>query len=298
MSLLDNSDIELSDGESDEGDTTISHDVLSASSNDDSISDSRSESDVIAPPPARRRKLFHKTRIHAPSLSPVITVNDRSHDHRNWSPLKYFDTYLADELLELMADMTNRHHLQQTGSTLETSLADTPLLAEIDSCASHRITRNRFFKLRNHLSVVDNSAVSDDEKAADRLWKVRPFTESIRKTRLKLVKEKDVSIDVQMISFTGRCPARQYVPRKPSPTGLKNFILAGASGIVYDFSLYRVAGMYANFKLDGNPPGQGTEAVLRLSKTLRDGHRLFCDRFFTTLPLITALQERSAERRQ
>ena len=47
----------------------------------------------------------------------------------------------------------------------------------------------------------------------------------------------------------------------------------------------------ANFKLDGKPPGQGTGAVLRLSETLRDGHRLFCDRFFTTLPLITALQE-------
>ena len=96
----------------------------------------------------------------------------------------------------------------------------------------------------------------------------------------------------QMMSFTGRCPARQYVPRKQSPTGLKNFILAGASGIVYDFSLYRGAGMYANFKLDGKPPGQGTGAVLRLSETLRDGHCLFCDRFFTTLPRITALQER------
>ena len=95
-----------------------------------------------------------------------------------------------------------------------------------------------------------------------------------------------------MISFTGRCPARQYVPRKSSPTGLKNFILAGASGIVYDFSLYRGVGMYANFKLDGKPPGQGTGALQRLSETLRDGHRLFCDRFFTTLPLITALQER------
>ena len=99
MSLLDNSDIELSDGESEEGDAAINHDVLSASSNDDSSSDSSSESLVIAPHPARWRKLFRKTRIHAPSLSPVITVNDRSHDHRNWSPLPYFDTYLDDELL-------------------------------------------------------------------------------------------------------------------------------------------------------------------------------------------------------
>ena len=38
---------------------------------------------------------------------------------------------------------------------------------------------------------------------------------------------------------------------------------------------------------------QGTGAVLRLSESLRDGHRLFTDRFFTTLPLISALLERS-----
>ena len=124
--------------------------------------------------------------------------------------------------------------------------ADMPLLAEIDSYASH-------CRLHHVEPVFDINAVSDDKKVADLLWKVRPYTERIWKTCLKLEKERYVSIDEQ-ISFTGRCPARQYVPRKPSPIGLKNFILAGASGIVYDFSLHHGAGMYANFKLDGKPP--------------------------------------------
>ena len=88
------------------------------------------------------------------------------------------------------------------------------------------------------------------------------------------------------------CAQDLPVPRKPSPTGLKNFVLAGASGIVYDILSYRGAGMYANYELNGKPPGQGTGAVLRLSESLRDGHRLFTHRFFTTLPLINALLER------
>ena len=310
LSLLDNSDIDLSDSDDEVGDGASDPGEISASSESSSSSD---QSDVVQPPPAQRRKLYRKTRVHNPPLKPAVTVNDRSQEHANWTPLDYFDSYIDDDILDVMADMTNRHHLQQTGATLHTSTVEvnkwigmsimmgcmnlkrirlywqrSTRVPSIANC----MTRNRFFKLRNHLTVVDNNSVSDDDKAADRMWKVRPFIERVRKTCLKLEKDQDVCIDEQMISFTGRCPARQYVPRKPSPTGLKNFVLAGASGIVYDFSLYRGAGMYTNYVLNGKPPGQGTGSVLRLCESLREGHRLFCDRFFTTLPLITALQER------
>ena len=152
--------------------------------------------------------------------------------------------------------------------------------------------RDRFSKLRNHATVVDNNAFTDEQKAADRLWKVGPFVNRIQHACIGLPREANVSIDEQMISFTGRCPARQYVPRKPKPTGLKNFVLAGASGLVLDFELYQGAGTFDQYELNGKKTGQGTGAVLRLTETLTNGHRLFCDRFFTTPPLITHMSGR------
>ena len=45
------------------------------------------------------------------------------------------------------------------------------------------------------------------------------------------------------ISFTGRCPARQYVPRKPN-TGLKKY-----------FELYQGAGTFDQYELNGKKAG-------------------------------------------
>ena len=78
---------------------------------------------------------------------------------------------------------------------------------------------------------------------------------------MKLEKDQDVCMDEQMIYFNGRCHASRYVKRQRSPTWLKNVVLAGASGIVYDFSLYRGTGMYTNYMLNGKAPGQDTGAV-------------------------------------
>ncbi|XP_067940672.1 piggyBac transposable element-derived protein 3-like [Watersipora subatra] len=83
---------------------------------------------------------------------------------------------------------------------------------------ANSMSRTRFFKIRNNLKVVDNFLVNEHEKKVDRLWKVRPFVEQIRTACAQVARGDKVSIDEQMISFTGRCPARQYVPRKPSPT--------------------------------------------------------------------------------
>lgn len=101
------------------------------------------------------------------------------------------------------------------------------------------MVRDRFFKLQNNLKAVDNTRITKDEKAADRLWKVCPFVDKIRKACLSLPRENNVCIDEQIILFTWRCPTWQYVQWNPHLTGLKNFLLTGASGIVLGFVIYQ-----------------------------------------------------------
>ena len=109
---------------------------------------------------------------------------------------------------------------------------------------------------------------------------------------LRLPRFQNVCIDEQIVPFTGRCPSRQYVPRKPNPTGLKNFVLATDSGLVLDFEVYQRSSTFGNFQLHGKPAGQGVGAVLRLIETLPTGSLLFCDRFFVSVPLILHLREK------
>ena len=51
--------------------------------------------------------------------------------------------------------------------------------------------------------------------------------------------EKSVSVDECMIAFKGRVSLRQYMPKKPSKWGLKDWVLAGSdSGYAYNSMLY------------------------------------------------------------
>ena len=316
LAMIEDSDIGLSDSEDDDGAIRGGSDGDSSESdcnNDTVINDDYVEEEAVMPQPPKRRTMWKKTTTFNPVVVPAPLQKDLSTEHNQWAPLDYFSKYLDDATYQEMSDMTNPHFMQATGRNLQTSPTEMKKFIGVSimmGCISMKrlrmywqrttripviadcIHRDRFSKLRNHATVVDNNAFTDKQKAADRLWKVRPFVNRIQHACIGLPHEANVSIDEQMISFTGRCPARQYVPRKPKPTGLKNFVLAGASGLVLDFELYQGAGTFDQYELNGKKAGQGTGAVLRLTETLTNGNRLFCDRFFTTLPLITHMSGR------
>lgn len=148
------------------------------------------------------------------------------------------------------------------------------------------LTRDRFFLLRSNIEVVNDLDVTDDEKKTDRLWKLRPFIEMIRSACLKLPRSPSASIDEQIIPFTGKTTLKQYVPGKPHPTGLKNFVLASPRGMVLDFEIYQGKSSSAANTSD---LGVGALAVLRLSQSMPAGSALYFDRFFTTAPLLRRL---------
>ena len=152
-----------------------------------------------------------------------------------------------------------------------------------------KMPRDWFFKLRQNVKFLLYDEVDEDTKRNDRLWKVRPLLSFVRYECLKLEREQFVCIDEQMIPFAGRCSLKQYVPNKPNPLGLKKFVLAGSSGLVYDFVIYQGK---TTFVPELQAKGLSSAAVLHLCQDLSEGSYLFFDRYFTSISLLEKLSEK------
>ena len=94
--------------------------------------------------------------------------------------------------------------------------------------------------MRTSLHIV--SLRDQPEHESNKFWKVSPLIEAERQKCLSLVREEYLSIDEQMVPFTGRALAKQFVKGKHSPEGRKNLVCCGKSGIAYDFILYQGKG--------------------------------------------------------
>ncbi|KAH9377484.1 hypothetical protein HPB48_006255 [Haemaphysalis longicornis] len=114
----------------------------------------------------------------------------------------------------------------------------------------------------------------------NRLFRVEPIIDAFRKACLELPRPEVLSVDEQMIPFSGRCPARQYVPSKPNPVGLKNFVLSSSDGLVLDFLIYTGKGTVPD--ADMKELGLGGAVVKRLLETVPTDEpvHVFTDRFF------------------
>ncbi|KAG0415155.1 hypothetical protein HPB47_007676, partial [Ixodes persulcatus] len=147
------------------------------------------------------------------------------------------------------------------------------------------LLRRRDSLCGKHVRVVNDLNITDEEKNQDRLWRVRPLIAEVLKGCHKLPREELVSVDEQMIPFSGRTQLRQFLPRKPNPEGLKNFVLASPSGLILDFEIYQGK----KSLLCPGSSGIAESAVLRLAQTLSPGTRLFFDRYFTSPALLDKL---------
>ncbi|XP_022100311.1 piggyBac transposable element-derived protein 3-like [Acanthaster planci] len=89
------------------------------------------------------------------------------------------------------------------------------------------MSRNRFQYLLTVLHFVDNLAMTDEDKKADKLWKIRPWLNMMRENCLKVVAHEHNSIDEMMVQYKGKTASiRQYVANKPHPWGFKIWIFA------------------------------------------------------------------------
>ena len=146
------------------------------------------------------------------------------------------------------------------------------------------MARNRFDKLNQYLHLNNNeNFVPCGQPNHDKLFKVRPFLDAVVKNlREEYRPKQNLSVDEAMVGFKGQLSMKQYLPMKPVKRGIKIWECADSSnGYVCNLQVY-------TGKQDGGVTehGLGYRVVRELTEPfLHKYHHVFCDNFFTSIPL-------------
>lgn len=230
-------------------------------------------------------------------------------------PIAYFSRYIPVSIYEKLSTYTNQTYLLRKGTNLNSSAEEMQLFFGLTMAMSYlglprirlywanktrvsmiadRMTRDRYFKLRSNLKLV-NDLELDEESKQSKFWKVDPLIETVRKACLDTPRSQYISVDEQMIPFWGQVSMRQFIRGKPNPCGLKNFVCTTPDGVPLDFFMYEGKGDTILPDNQAEGCGIGEKVVLRLAKTLPEGAKLYMDRYFTSPLLLDKLRERGMQ---
>ena len=229
------------------------------------------------------------------------------------SPLKYFQKFFDNELLELIVEQCNLSTLQTEGCNLSLTVEELKVFMSIilllgvirvpyyrmhwEAATRYpqitdKMGQQRFDKIKRVLHFNDISeAKKPGVKGFNKLYKIRPVLGRIRSKFPEVTPEEHHSIDEQMIPFKERSNLRQYLPKKLTKWGIKFFTRAGVSGFVYDFEVYQ--GKATLVEDDIEPDlGVGGNIVLRLISTLPEkmNYKIYFDNWFSGLKLMSLLK--------
>ena len=88
------------------------------------------------------------------------------------------------------------------------------------------MSRNRFEAIRAHLHVVNNNAIDDDARQADKLWKVRPLLDMVEERSQTLyTPRRELALDEMMVGFKGRLQFVFKKQKKPTGNGIKIYAI-------------------------------------------------------------------------
>ncbi|KAF2905518.1 hypothetical protein ILUMI_00658 [Ignelater luminosus] len=114
---------------------------------------------------------------------------------------------------------------------------------------------NRFQELKRYLYFNYNQFMQN------KVEKIKPVLQQIRSVCSKILMEKSLSCDEQIVPFKSRISNKTYNPKKPHKWGYKLWMLSGVSGFAYDFELF--SGKVEVFDDEANI-GAASNVVLRL----------------------------------
>lgn len=132
----------------------------------------------------------------------------------------------------------------------------------------------------------------------DRLHKIRPILESLRKKCQSIPKRESLSVDEQICATKAANFLRHYLPNKPHKWGYKLLVLCDDRGMAYDFEI--CSGMENNSDLkyaDEPDLGANGNIVVRLARTIPryQQYKLFFDNYYTSAELISFLSKQGIQ---
>ena len=148
--------------------------------------------------------------------------------------------------------------------------------------------RNKFETILRNIHFVNNLEIAEEEKANDRIWKLRTQITELRQNFLRVSPEEFHAVDEIMVPFKGKSLLRRYLPKKPHKWGFKLWGRSGISGFLYDFGIYQ--GKLKS--ISDTSLGISADVVVNLTSSLPDKHKfkVFADNYFPILPLIVELR--------
>lgn len=148
------------------------------------------------------------------------------------TPLQYYKLFVDDSIVEHFVNQTNVYSCQKNGSSINTNFSEMEQYIGIHfymsivkmpsyrmfwssqtrfSIISDNMSRNRYDKLRSNFHVNNNeNLLPRDDPNHDKLFKIRPFIDSVRNNMKKVPVEEYSSIDEIIIPFKGRSVMKQY----------------------------------------------------------------------------------------
>ena len=220
------------------------------------------------------------------------------------TPYGVLKTFITDEMLQSVADETNRYCVEKDGRSINTSRQELEKLigmfyympslrsyweSELRYEAVAKVmSRDHFLKLVTELHFVDNNAITDEEKL-DKLWKLRPWFEALRQNFSQIPPKEFQSIYKIIIPFKGRFSLKVYMPKKPHKWGFKLWGRSDSDGYIYDFDLCQPVPDNLVSEL-----GRSAGVVEKMTESLPDGKnfKVYADNYFSSVPLAEKLKKR------
>ena len=237
-----------------------------------------------------------------------IYIMDSHPELGDLNPFELFRHYLDDELLDKIASQSNLYARQKNNVQFSMTVSDVLKLSgivllsgyhslpqqemywsqdediRVDLVASS-MSRNRFRDLKRYIHFADNQSLNQNDKMA----KIRPLLDATNSRLIQFgVFAENLSIDEQMLPYTGRHSAKQFMHNKPVKFGYKLWSLASSNGYPFHIDVYSGK---------GNSPLEttlGEHVVLKLVDIVDDvtQHTITFDNYFTSYNLLKSLKEK------
>jgi hypothetical protein len=155
---------------------------------------------------------------------------------------------------------------------------------------------NQFEQIRQFIHFNNNNnMLPKGHVGHDRLHKIRPVMETLKKRFASILLEEALSIDEQLCSTKARHFLKQYLPMKPHKWGYKFFVLCGVSGFSYNFEMYSGQENNDANRYSWEPDfGASGNVVVRLCRIIPKNmnYKVYFDNYYTSVPLMVYMKNR------